>query len=230
MQTEPGLSQKTSPQSVRRTFSERLWNFSWNDILPKPIGSHGVQVEACTLEVLQKFGQEHFHRFFFLDSNDSAFLHTEDGALKMKYYEQMADVFCHRLDGKIIAVSLCQPGDWNSYYVRHHSILEPYRGLGITQQFFQLLVDELGRHGVKRIQMETAPANFPIISILTRLKFNITGSMLSERWGNTLYFTKFLDPLNKSVFLKQFCFGNNPQELNKAPEGATKNGERRESL
>ncbi len=168
-------------------------------------------MEISSFEEISVFAREHFRRIFNIDHN-SEFIHDEDTHLKELYYRETADIFCYRHENKIVGVTLMAPSDWNSYYIRHHSVLEEQRGWGITQGFLEeVLLPQLTRLGVKRVQAETSPENFAIITILTRLGFNITGTMNSERWASTLYFTKFLAPRNKSVFLKQFCFGNTPQ-------------------
>jgi hypothetical protein len=46
-----------------------------------------------------------------------------------------------------------------------------------------------------------------MMHIATRLKFNQTGTLLSERWGAMVHFTKFLSEEKEEVFLRQFCSG-----------------------
>jgi hypothetical protein len=43
--------------------------------------------------------------------------------------------------------------------------------------------------------------------IMGRLRFNVTGTCLSERWGANVHFTKFLNGDNERTFLQQFCSG-----------------------
>jgi hypothetical protein len=43
--------------------------------------------------------------------------------------------------------------------------------------------------------------------VLTRARFNITGSLMSERWGALIRFTKFLNERGEDTFLQQFCRG-----------------------
>jgi hypothetical protein len=65
----------------------------------------------------------------------------------------------------------------------------------------------LGQAGVRRFELDTSPANMATIQVLTRLRFNVTGHITSERWGALLRLTKFLDERAEEVFLDSFCSG-----------------------
>lgn len=218
MQTDTGSSKNLSLSeagAVKPTLAERIWDFSWNEVLPRPIGTKGVIMTREPFDEIATFAATHFERIFEIENRDNPFLNNEPSGYKERYYRETADIFGYRLDGELIGVTLSEPLDWNSYHVRHHSVLEKFQGLGITQGFLnEVVIPELKKLNVKRIQIETSPANLPVIQILTRLRFNITGTVLSERWGANLCMTKFLDPRNESVFLEQFCFGNHPQAKN----------------
>jgi len=45
------------------------------------------------------------------------------------------------------------------------------------------------------------------VHLLTSLNFNVTGSVLSDRWGAQVRLTRFLDAQSEDVFLRQFCAG-----------------------
>jgi len=56
-----------------------------------------------------------------------------------------------------------------------------------------VLFEILKSAGVERIEADTSPGNFASMTVMTRLRFNLTGTVLSERWGAMMHFTKFLD-------------------------------------
>jgi hypothetical protein len=71
----------------------------------------------------------------------------------------------------------------------------------------KVLFEELKRVGVERVECDTSPANLVMVHIMGRLRFNVTGTCLSERWGAYIHFTRFLNSDNERTFLRQFCSG-----------------------
>ena len=82
-----------------------------------------------------------------------------------------------------------------------------------------MLFEQLKRAGVERVEADTSPANMATMHLLTRLRFNMTGTTLSERWGAHVHFTKFLDERSEGVFLEQFCSGVKYQVRGATPKG-----------
>jgi hypothetical protein len=60
---------------------------------------------------------------------------------------------------------------------------------------------------VERVDVETSPSNLATMHIMNRFRFNVTGQVLSERWGALVKFSKFLDGDCEKVFLRQYCTG-----------------------
>lgn len=204
-------TETTKTKERPKTLSERTWNFSWDDHLPATIGSRGITIELSSFDEVYEYARENFDRIFELDKKHNPFVHWEDKGVKERYYRETMDVFVVKREGTLIGINVCGPSDWSSYYLRHSSVLPEAQGNMALSGFIQFIIDKMEQLGVKRLQAETSPANLPIIQILTRLRFNLAGMQLTERWGAIMLLTKFLDKKNEGVFLDQFCFGNHPQ-------------------
>jgi len=99
----------------------------------------------------------------------------------------------------------------SQFRVRNCSILPAFQGGGRYQSLLRHLISVLGENGIDRIEGDVAPSNLGHIHVLNKLKFNITGFNLSERWGALVHFTHFTNPKPEKVFLDQFCDGVKPQ-------------------
>src|SRR6185503_19487640 len=97
--------------------------------------------------------------------------------------------------------------DWSTYHIRFCAFLPEYQGRQLLQRFFPTFFRILKQAGVERIETETSPSNLAIMHIMNRFHFNVTGTLMSERWGALVRFTKFLDEESERVFLQQFCTG-----------------------
>jgi hypothetical protein len=62
------------------------------------------------------------------------------------------------------------------------------------------------------------------LHLLTRLRFNPTGTLLSDRFGATIHFTRFLDDASEDVFWRQFCTGVGYQRRERAARAANAEG------
>jgi hypothetical protein len=103
---------------------------------------------------------------------------------------------------------ICTPLDWSSYYVRSAALLPEYQGRQAIQHFLSgVLFPELTRAGVERVELDTSPSNLAMMHIATRLRFNPTGTLLTERWGALVHFTRYLAADSEQVFLDKFCAG-----------------------
>jgi len=191
--------------------SERLWSIPWGKLLPAPLTAAGVSLRRVSYEEAGAFAAEHFERIFDEESSSSAFRFQESGAARSHYYRLFGDVFAFSHEGRIVGIAACNPTDWASYYIRNVSLLPEYEGRNLSNAFLKLLITRLPSYGVERLELETSPANLTVIQIVTRHGFNLTGQSSTERWGNLLRFTKFLDGRAEAAFLDQFCSGRKPQ-------------------
>jgi ribosomal protein S18 acetylase RimI-like enzyme len=189
--------------------STRLWELPWDQVLPLRLTSGGADLVPISYEEISRFVTEHFEEVY--DEPDSPFLWLAPHEARARYYASFGDLFGFRQDGRIVGIAACAPSDWSTYYIRNVSFLPDIEGQGISQAFLKNLIQILPRHGVERLELETAPSNFGVIQIVTRLGFNVTGQSNTERWGSLLRFTRFLDSNFERVFLDRFCCGRKPQ-------------------
>jgi GNAT superfamily N-acetyltransferase len=185
--------------------SRLLWGFSWSDVLPYSV-SDDVVVAFSSFDRALPFIREHYAEIFHEDPNVSPFI-TKIDAARQRYYRFAGDFFEFLHDGCTVGLLIGTPIDWGSYYIRSAAALPRYQGKQIIQRFFPVLFEQLKRAGVERVEADTSPSNMATMHLLTRLRFNMTGTVLSERWGANVHFTKFLDEASEAVFLDQFCSG-----------------------
>jgi hypothetical protein len=120
---------------------------------------------------------------------------------------QSADVLEVRQAGRTIGLLIGAPSDWSTYYLRSLAFLRAYQGRQLHARIFPWMFAELARAGVRRVEAETSPSNLATVMLLTRMRFNITGNVLTERWGALLRLTRYLDESAEDVFLDKFCTG-----------------------
>lgn len=184
--------------------SKTLWGLDWSAILPYTV-IDGVVAHASSVDDSSAFIREHYATIF-EDSGDSPFA-TSFAAAKARYYE-LADFIQFRRGNEVVGLVIGVPEDWGSYYIRSAAVLPQFQGSLIVFRFFQsVLFRVLAEHGVERVGADVAPSNLAMVQIVTRAKFNASGTLLTERWGAHTRFTKFLCSTSERVFLSQFCSG-----------------------
>jgi hypothetical protein len=186
------------------SLSRSLWGVAFHRVLPHRF-EDGFTIHASDYERASPFVTEHYATIF-EDRPDSPFV-SKVNASRARYYA-LADFFTIERDGSTVGLVVCAPSDWSTYYVRSAALLPRYQGSGVIQRFFsKVLFDVLERAGVERVEVDVSPANLPMVHIVTRLSFNASGTLLTERWGAQTRFTKLLCPRGRQVFLDQFCAG-----------------------
>ena len=201
-----GADSRADPEpSARPRFSEALWQIDWPALLPRPVTQDGVTVEWSSFERSLPFITANYGAIF-EDDPGSPFV-TKVSDAKARYYREAGDFFEFVHRGRTVGLLVGTPVDWSTYYVRSAAALPEYQGRKIVQRFFPFLFEQLKAAGVERVEADTSPANMATLHLLTRLRFNVTGTVLSERWGAHVHFTKFLDEGSEGVFLNQFCAG-----------------------
>jgi ribosomal protein S18 acetylase RimI-like enzyme len=200
----PTIPEEEPGTSVRR-LSKTLWDVDWSLLLPQSVTDDGVSVEWSCFERAAPFVRAHYAEIFEEAGGSPFDTRLEDA--KTRYYRAVGDFFEFVHEGRTVGLLIGTPIDWSSYYIRSAAALPAYQGRKIVQRFFPLLFAQLKAAGVERIEADTSPANMATIQLLTRLRFNVTGTLLSERWGATLHLTKFLHEESENVFLRQFCSG-----------------------
>jgi len=209
-----------------RTLSERLWDIDWDRVLPYSFDD-GFSAVRSNLALSAAFISEHYPTIF-EESDDSPF-RTQLSSAKARYYE-LSDFVEFRREGRVVGLVVSAPSDWSTYYVRSAALLPSVQGSAVIRRLFARIVFPiLAEAGVERVETDVSPSNTAMVHIVTRLSFNATGSLLTDRWGAHTRFTKFLSRQSEDVFLNQFCSGVKYQ-LRDAPQRAPvveQKGERR---
>lgn len=195
------------PIGHNHTLSESMWDLRWSDLLPMSLTDDGVIVEMSGYEEITPFIEENFAAMFKANPAAFQFLPRAATTARAIYYNQCADAFTFKHHGRIVGALVCNPSDWSSYYIRFCAFLPHYQGRQLLQRFFPAFFDALRVRGIERIETETSPSNLAVMHIMNRFRFNVTGTILSERWGALIRFTKFLDEKSEEEFLRQYCAG-----------------------
>jgi len=191
--------------NVFTRMSWQLWGIEWGAALPFESG--GFRVELSNYARAKKFVAANYATVFEEDAASSPFA-TDLSAAKNRYYEVFGDFFEFFHGDELAGLLVCTPTDWSTYYIRSAAMLPKFQGRRIVQHFYtNVLFPTLQRAGVERVEFDTSPSNMAMMHIATRLRFNNTGTILSERWGAMIHFTKFLATDKEEVFLRQFCAG-----------------------
>ena len=188
-------------------FSERVWNIDWADCLPRTITSDEVVVEYSTVDEALPFIAANFAMVLEEEPETYAFLEQRTSAVKTRYYQEFGDVFRFSHQDKSVGFLICTPIDWSTYYLRFIIVLREYHGKKLFQGFLPILLDILKVNGVERVEAHTSPSNLAIVHILNKFKFNVVGTVLTDRWGALVHFTKFLNTDGEGIFLRQYCTG-----------------------
>jgi GNAT superfamily N-acetyltransferase len=188
-------------------FSEAIWDVDWSAHLPMALSTDGVVVEYSTIERARAFFAQNLAAIVEEDPASTPFLQNGASDAKTRYLQRFGDCFEFKDGDRTAGFMLCTPVDWSTYYIRLTAILPEYHGKKLPQRFLPKLFEVLKDAGVERIETDTSPSNLAVMHIMNRFRFNVTGTILSERWGALVRFTKFLDEESEGVFLRQFCTG-----------------------
>lgn len=189
--------------------SVALWDIAWSDVLPHRFGTDGAVVHLSTFEKVRPFIERNYARIFEESAEDGPFSQgTRINRAKARYYTIAGDTFEFLYREETIGVLVCTPLDWSTYYIRTAATLPEHQGRQWVWRFVsEVLFDHLARHGIERVEFDVSPANMAMIHLATRNRCNPTGTLLTERWGSQIRFTRFLSPQSEDVFLRQFCNG-----------------------
>lgn len=227
---EPHSSQEPAerdgPASERRplvALSSMLWGIDWSSHLPMHL-EDGVIVRQSSYDESAPFVRQHYARIFKEDGS-SPFSTTRIDPAKERYYRLAGDFFTWELEGEAIGLLVGTPVDWSTYYIRSAAILPEHFGKGLIPSFLPRLFEILAAAGLERVEADTSPSNLAVMRILTRMNFNVTGTMLTDRWGAHVHLTRYLNAEREEVFLQQFCSGIRYQQ-GRGHAGGNSNSER----
>jgi GNAT superfamily N-acetyltransferase len=191
--------------AAHAALSETLWAIRWSDHLPQVV-CDGVTVHASTFEEALPFVRAHYATIFCEDES-SPFSGARLTAAKDRYYRAAGDFFEFKMGARTVALMVGTPIDWSSYYIRSAAALPEVQGKKVIQRFFPALFALLRDAGVERVEADTSPSNMATLHLLTRLRFNPTGTLLSDRNGALVHFTRFLREEAEEVFVGRLCTG-----------------------
>jgi RimJ/RimL family protein N-acetyltransferase len=205
------------PESGRkqRSLSEQLWDLDWASLLPLQLGDDGLVARYASFEAVQPFIAENYASIF--EEERLSPFSVRPHSAKTRYMALTGDFIEFSLGGEPIGVFVGMPTDWSTYYIRTTAVLRQHQGRAAPQNFFRALFPLLRACGVERVELDTSPSNIAMMHIVTRLRFNPTGTLLSDRWGALVRFTKYLDDHGEGTFLRQFCAGVAYQERERRP-------------
>jgi GNAT superfamily N-acetyltransferase len=186
--------------------SQLLWDIDWGKWLPRQITDDGIELRLSDIQAAMPFISAHYAEIFEQELERHRFFSEPFDGAKMRYY-QTNDVFEIKHGERTVGLLIGAPSDWSTYYIRSMAVLPAYQGRQLPRCILPFVFERLAEVGVRRFEAETSPSNLVSVLNLTRLRFNITGTVLTERWGALLRFTKFVDEQAEGVFLDRFCSG-----------------------
>ena len=219
----------TEPESERlprRSLSQSFWNLDWRLFLPVELTTDGFAAHFSNYDSTLPFVRDHY-RSIFQEKEETPFSSTNLGPNKERYYRGAGDFFEIKKDERTIGIVVGTPVDWSTYYVRSAAVLPAFQAKQLGSRLLRFMFPVLAAAGVERVEADTSPSNLAAMQLLTRLRFNVTGSVLSDRWGAQVRLTHFLDRQAEDVFLQQFCTGVVYQLRDRVQRAALPNGPER---
>jgi GNAT superfamily N-acetyltransferase len=220
------------PRSERRTrggASAELWDIDWAAALPRVLTQDGIELRWSDIERALPFVTAHYATIFEEAAGPNRFFAEPFDESKFRYYRR-ADVFEMVHQGHTVGLAIGAPSDWSTYYLRTMAIVPGYQGRHLPRVILPFLFGVLRGAGVRRFEIDTSPSNMATIQLLTRMRFNVTGQLLSDRWGALLRATKYLDEDAEDVFLGSFCTGIRYQTRDRIDRRPQEGGNREEEV
>lgn len=157
------------------------------------------------------------HKANFSSEFESAFSSIEITPHKDSYYEFSCDHFGYFDGDSLIGVFIAEIEDWSSYYIRYVSILAQYQSLGFATTTYNYLTEILQDYNVKRLTIDVTPSNFPQMQSMLKSGFICTGMSNSDRWGQLMHLTKYIDEKALGSYTHQYL--SNYRSLKKSGGG-----------
>jgi hypothetical protein len=185
--------------------SEALWGIRWEELLPQQV-TRDVTVVASSYDQALPFIDANYSTIF-EDEGENRFFNSQSPTLRARYYRMAGDFFEFKQEQRTVGLLIGTAVDWSTYYIRSAAALPEVQGSQMIQRFFTPMFAFLKAAGVERIEAETSPTNMAVIHLLSRMRFNPSGTVLTDRWGALLKLTRYLDEGAERVFINQFCSG-----------------------
>ena len=199
MKTQNDIQSSNKVDKILVPTKERISNV-WDLHFPLALSPNNV-VDIISFETFLEFYKTHSES---LGVTNRKFI-SEPFADKDFYYQSRGDFFGFFKDGELYGVFTGNTIDWSTYYFRSVLIHPDHREHANYQNFLKYLTGILKNLGCNRIEAHIAPFNHPSIHVLNKLGFMITGTLLSDRYGNLIHFSYFLNEHSKNAFINNFC-------------------------
>ena len=95
--------------------SKMFWGIDWNEHLPKPAGTSGIDFHVGDWDRVQNFMAMHAHQFVEVGG---AQLRDCIRDAKLRHLRHFSDHFEFRLGHLTVGAALGNPEDWSTYYFR----------------------------------------------------------------------------------------------------------------
>lgn len=189
----PGLLPKAK-------LSQLLWG-DWQRAESVQLES-GLRVHYGSTEEAQQFMAAHHADIF---RSEVSWYSEELTSAKTAYYRFVADLFVFQDGDEPVGLFVGNPQDWSNYYIRLAAILPKYQGHHAMTEFAEHLYGWLKAAGVARVDTDTAPSNCFTQSNFVKQQYVVSGTLLTERWGALIRYTKYLNPDAEGHYLDKFC-------------------------
>ena len=192
-------------RSHEPSLTSSLFELDWEDHVPVELVP-GVHLATATVEDTLEFTRAHYASIFGMVGSDQRFFSEAPTPAKERFLS-MSDRFAFREGSRVIGLLVGHPVDWSTYYWRSVCFLPEHQGRGLLAAALERTDPVMRRAGIVRVEGEAAPTNYRQVRLLHRLGYCVTGTVNSERWGNVLRLTKYLQPEAAACFATQFCQG-----------------------
>lgn len=191
--------------TCRWRLTELLWGIRWEDHLPLAV-TRDVMVVPSSFEQAWPFIEAHYTTIF-EDPGTGPFSGRCATRLVERYYRVVGDFFEFKQGERTVALLIGTALDWSTYYMRSAAALPEIQGKQVIQRFLPEMFAVLEAAGVERLEADISPSNMAMLHLLSRVRFNPSGMLLTDRWGALQRFTRFLSEGAERVFIQQFCSG-----------------------
>ncbi|MCM0606139.1 MAG: GNAT family N-acetyltransferase [Xanthomonadaceae bacterium] len=212
MEVERDLNNTITSKAISETkpthqsLSSQFWGIDWAKelaIYDSNNQNNDLKVKYSSSQDSLSFLAKHFKNELHKTIN---YKESEVTALnKKKFYENFSDFFLvFSESGEPISTMFGNALDWSTYYIRFCATLPQYRRLGAQSIVVDRLKHVLSNFGVERICFDFNPTNKSQINYLNHAGFNLTGNMQTDRWGQVIQTTMFLNPESEKRFREKF--------------------------
>jgi len=193
------------------SYSSKLFGIDWNKYYPHKIVGKPFTIRKTTYSEVQEFIKKNRDKLDLSKYGEGLFQSMEESRERDIYYKQFVDCFIIENDKDKVGIFMSNPSDWSTYYLRYSIFILEYRNLGLFTYVHKYLLEVLNNYNIHRVEADVSSSHIGNIHVYTKLKFILTSTILSDRWGATVRFTKYLSDKHELTFFNQFCDGVRPQ-------------------